>query len=83
VIGRDHLDAGSVASPYRETEGMRDGSDAIADWPVLNALVNTASGATWVSVHHGGGVASASRCTPGWWSSPTARRRRRGGWSGC
>lgn len=56
VIGRDHLDAGSVASPYRETEGMRDGSDAIADWPVLNALINTASGATWVSVHHGGGV---------------------------
>lgn len=56
VIGRDHLDAGSVASPYRETEGMRDGSDAIADWPILNALVNTASGATWVSVHHGGGV---------------------------
>jgi urocanate hydratase len=56
VIGRDHLDAGSVASPYRETEGMRDGSDAIGDWPVLNALVNTASGATWVSVHHGGGV---------------------------
>ncbi|MGB2712761.1 MAG: urocanate hydratase [Vicinamibacterales bacterium] len=56
VIGRDHLDAGSVASPYRETEGMRDGSDAIADWPVLNALLNTSSGATWVSVHHGGGV---------------------------
>jgi urocanate hydratase len=56
VIGRDHLDAGSVASPYRETEGMRDGSDAIGDWPILNALVNTASGATWVSVHHGGGV---------------------------
>jgi urocanate hydratase len=56
VIGRDHLDTGSVASPYRETEGMRDGSDAIGDWPVLNALVNTASGATWVSVHHGGGV---------------------------
>jgi urocanate hydratase len=56
VIGRDHLDAGSVASPYRETEAMRDGSDAIADWPILNALVNTASGATWVSVHHGGGV---------------------------
>ena len=56
VIGRDHLDAGSVASPYRETEGMRDGSDAVADWPVLNALLNTASGATWVSVHHGGGV---------------------------
>ena len=56
VIGRDHLDAGSVASPYRETEGMRDGSDAIADWPILNALVNTAAGASWVSVHHGGGV---------------------------
>jgi len=56
VIGRDHLDAGSVASPYRETESMRDGSDAIADWPILNALLNTASGATWVSVHHGGGV---------------------------
>jgi urocanate hydratase len=56
VIGRDHLDAGSVASPYRETEGMFDGSDAIADWPILNALVNTAAGAHWVSVHHGGGV---------------------------
>ena len=56
VIGRDHLDAGSVASPYRETERMRDGSDAIADWPVLNALLNTASGASWVSFHHGGGV---------------------------
>jgi urocanate hydratase len=56
VIGRDHLDAGSVASPHRETEAMRDGSDAIADWPVLNALLNTASGATWVSMHHGGGV---------------------------
>jgi urocanate hydratase len=56
VIGRDHLDAGSVASPFRETEAMRDGSDAIADWPILNALVNVAAGATWVSVHHGGGV---------------------------
>jgi urocanate hydratase len=56
VLGRDHLDCGSVASPYRETEGMADGSDAIADWPILNALVNTASGASWVSVHHGGGV---------------------------
>jgi urocanate hydratase len=56
VIGRDHLDCGSVASPYRETEAMADGSDAIADWPLLNALVNTASGATWVSIHHGGGV---------------------------
>jgi urocanate hydratase len=56
VIGRDHLDTGSVASPYRETEAMKDGSDAIADWPILNALVNTASGASWVSFHHGGGV---------------------------
>ena len=56
VIGRDHLDSGSVASPYRETEGMRDGSDAIADWPILNAMLNTSSGATWVAVHHGGGV---------------------------
>ncbi len=56
VIGRDHLDSGSVASPYRETEAMADGSDAIADWPILNALINTAAGATWVSVHHGGGV---------------------------
>jgi len=56
VIGRDHHDTGSVASPYRETEAMRDGSDAIADWPILNALLNTSSGATWVSVHHGGGV---------------------------
>ncbi len=56
VIGRDHLDTGSVASPYRETEGMKDGSDAIADWPLLNAMLNTASGATWVSIHNGGGV---------------------------
>jgi urocanate hydratase len=56
AIGRDHLDAGSVASPQRETEAMRDGSDAIADWPILNALVNTACGASWVSVHQGGGV---------------------------
>jgi urocanate hydratase len=56
VIGRDHLDSGSVASPYRETESMADGSDAIADWPILNALLNTASGASWVSLHHGGGV---------------------------
>jgi urocanate hydratase len=56
VIGRDHLDSGSVASPNRETEAMRDGSDAVADWPVLNALLNTASGASWVSFHHGGGV---------------------------
>jgi urocanate hydratase len=56
VIGRDHLDTGSVASPFRETEGMRDGSDAIADWPLLNALLNTAAGASWVSIHNGGGV---------------------------
>ena len=56
VIGRDHLDAGSVASPNRETEAMRDGSDAVSDWPLLNALLNCASGATWVSIHHGGGV---------------------------
>ena len=56
VIGRDHLDTGSVASPYRETEGMLDGSDAIADWALLNALVNTAAGASWISIHNGGGV---------------------------
>src|SRR4029453_7374714 len=56
VIGRDHLDSGAVAAPYRETEAMRDGSDAIADWPLLNALLSTASGASWVSLHHGGGV---------------------------
>ncbi|MDN5604363.1 MAG: urocanate hydratase, partial [Kocuria sp.] len=56
AIGRDHLDSGSVASPYRETEAMKDGSDAVADWPLLNALVNTSSGASWVSIHHGGGV---------------------------
>jgi urocanate hydratase len=56
VIGRDHLDSGSVASPNRETEAMKDGSDAVSDWPLLNALLNTASGATWVSIHHGGGV---------------------------
>ena len=56
VMGRDHLDCGSVASPYRETESMLDGSDAIADWPLLNALINTASGASWVSIHNGGGV---------------------------
>ena len=56
VIGRDHLDTGSVASPFRETEGMRDGSDAIADWAILNALLNVAGGASWVSFHHGGGV---------------------------
>ena len=55
-VGRDHLDGGSVASPYRETEGMKDGSDAVGDWPVLNALINAVSGATWVAFHHGGGV---------------------------
>jgi len=65
VIGRDHLDTGSVASPYRETEGMRDGSDAIADWPLLNALLNTASGASWVSIHNGGGVGIGYRSTQG------------------
>jgi urocanate hydratase len=79
VIGRDHLDSGSVASPLRETESMRDGSDAIADWPILNALLNTASGATWVAVHHGGGVgmglsihAGAQVCADG--SELSARR---------
>jgi urocanate hydratase len=56
VIGRDHLDCGSVASPYRETEGMKDGSDAVSDWPLLNLMANTCGGATWVSFHHGGGV---------------------------
>jgi urocanate hydratase len=60
VIGRDHLDSGSVASPNRETESMKDGSDAISDWPILNALLNTSSGASWVSVHHGGGVGIGS-----------------------
>jgi urocanate hydratase len=90
VIGRDHLDSGSVASPYRETESMLDGSDPIADWPVLNALLNVASGATWVAVHHGGGVgmglsihAGAQVCVDGTalsaravqnWCSPTTRR---------
>ena len=73
VIGRDHLDSGSVASPYRETEAMRDGSDAIADWPLLNALLNTASGASWVSSSTTAAAsASAGRSTPGWWSWPTA-----------
>src|SRR5438477_481382 len=71
VIGRDHLDAGSVASPYRETEGMKDGSDAIADWPVLNALVNTAAGAHWVSVHHGGGVGIGYSIHAAMWVPPS------------
>jgi len=79
VIGRDHLDTGSVASPFRETEGMRDGSDAIADWPILNALLNTASGASWVSFHHGGGVGIGNSLHAGQVSvadgSPAARRR--------
>ena len=74
VIGRDHLDCGSVASPNRETEAMRDGSDAIADWPLLNALVNTASGASWVSIHHGGGVGIGySHARRHGHASPTAR----------
>ena len=72
VIGRDHLDSGSVASPYRETEAMADGSDAIADWPLLNALVNTASGASWVSIHHGGGVGIGRSIHAGRCASPTA-----------
>jgi urocanate hydratase len=76
VIGRDHLDSGSVASPNRETESMRDGSDAVADWPLLNALVNTAAGASWVSIHHGGGVGRLAS-TPGWSSSRTERSSRR------
>ncbi len=83
VIGRDHLDSGSVASPNRETEAMKDGSDAVSDWPLLNALVNTASGATWVSLHHGGGVGMDFRSTPASSSSPTARPRPRDGWSVC
>ncbi len=70
VIGRDHLDCGSVASPNRETEKMMDGSDAIADWPILNALLNTIGGATWVSVHHGGGVGIGYSIPPAWSSSP-------------
>src|SRR4030081_3727458 len=88
VIGRDHLDTGSVASPFRETEGMIDGSDAIADWPLLNALLNTAAGASWVSIHNGGGVgigylqhrgmggvaASVTRSARAWWSWPTDPR---------
>jgi urocanate hydratase len=77
VIGRDHLDCGSVASPYRETEAMADGSDAIADWPLLNALVNTASGATWVSIHHGGGVGIGRSIHAGQVTSPTAPTCRR------
>ncbi len=78
MIGRDHLDSGSVASPYRETEGMADGSDAIADWPLLNALVNTSAGAAWVSASTTAAAsASAARSTPGWCAWPTAARWRR------
>jgi len=80
VIGRDHLDAGSVASPYRETEGMRDGSDAIADWPILNALVNTAAGSRSITAV---GLAWGTPSTPAWWWLLTAPRRWRTGWSGC
>src|SRR5207302_1581983 len=80
VIGRDQLDTGSVASPFRETEGMRDGSDAIADWPILNALLNTASGAAWVSFHHGGGTGIGNSLHPGQLTAadgtPAAGRRR-------
>ena len=71
VIGRDHLDSGSVASPYRETEDMLDGSDAIADWPLLNAMLNTSSGASWVSLHHGGGVGIGDPSMPAWCAWPT------------
>ena len=81
MLGRDHLDCGSVASPYRETEAMADGSDAIADWPLLNAMVNTASGASWVSIHHGGGVASAAPSTPARSAWPTAPSWPRRSWS--
>src|SRR5207244_8028026 len=83
VIGRDHLDCGSVASPNRETEGMKDGSDAIADWPLLNALANTACGASWVSLHHGGGVGIGYSTTPAWSWWPTAPTPVAGGWSAC
>ena len=83
VIGRDHLDAGSVASPYRETEGMRDGSDAIADWPILNALLNTAGGATWVSFHHGGGVGIGYSLHAGMVVVADGTDGGGGGWSAC
>jgi urocanate hydratase len=83
VIGRDHLDTGSVASPNRETEGMIDGSDAIADWPLLNAMLNTACGASWVSIHHGGGVGIGTRSTQAWCRWRTAPRWPTAGSSGC
>ena len=82
VIGRDHLDAGSCF-PYRETEAMRDGSDAIGDWPILNALTNVASGATWVSVHHGGGVGIGYSLHAGMVVVADGTRMRRNAWSGC
>ena len=78
VIGRDHLDSGSVVSPNRETEGMRDGSVAVADWPLLNALLNCASGPTWVSIHHGGGVGIGYLFTTRWHGGGLRRQRRRG-----
>jgi urocanate hydratase len=84
VIGRDHLDSGSVASPNRETEAMKDGSDAVSDWPLLNALLNTASGATWVSLHHGGGVGMGySPARRHGDRAPTARTTPARRWSAC
>ena len=83
VIGRDHLDSGSVASPNRETEAMKDGSDAVSDWPLLNALLNCASGATWVSIHHGGGVGIGFSQHAGMVIVATARRKPPGGWIAC
>ena len=84
VIGRDHLDSGSVASPNRETEAMRDGTDAVADWPLLNALVNTAAGAdVGVASTTAAASGSATASTPAWWWWPTARSSRRGSWSAC
>ena len=83
VIGRDHLDSGSVASPNRETEAMQDGSDAVSDWPLLNALLNCASGATWVSIHHGGGVGMGFSQHAGMVVVCDGTRRRRVGSSGC
>ena len=80
VIGRDHLDTGSVASPNRETESMLDGTDAVSDWPLLNALLNCAGGATWVSIHHGGGVGMGYSQHAGMESWPTAARPRQNGW---
>ena len=83
AIGRDHLDGGSVASPYRETEAMRDGSDAIADWPLLNALLNTACGASWVSIHHGGGVGIGYSIHAGMVDVATGTDRPTGACSAC